>query len=160
MTVTLETKKTGDRRQRRDESPFDALILQADMTDADGTAVHGSVPIDFDEGLVPVIAQDADSGEVLMLAYASEQALKHTRETGEAHYHSRSRDELWHKGETSGHVQEVEEIRVDCDGDAVLYLVDQTGGACHTGHASCFYRTIDGDVRGERVFDPDTVYDS
>lgn len=113
----------------------------------------------FDEdGLVPVVAQEAETGTVLMVAYASPEALARTRETGQAHYYSRSRDELWRKGESSGHTQAVLEVRVDCDGDAVLYLVDQTGGACHTGYRSCFYRTVDGDVVGERVFDPDEVY--
>ena len=114
----------------------------------------------FEAGLLPVVAQDADSGEVLMLAYADREALERTRETGLAHYRSRSRDELWQKGETSGHVQEVAEVRVDCDGDALLYLVDQAGGACHTGYRSCFYRTVDGDVVGERVFDPEDVYEA
>jgi phosphoribosyl-AMP cyclohydrolase len=114
----------------------------------------------FDErGLVPAVAQDADSGAVLMLAYASEEALSRTRETGLAHYYSRSRDELWQKGESSGHVQRVAEVRVDCDGDALLYRVDQVGGACHTGYETCFHRTVDGDVVGERVFDPEDVYE-
>jgi len=118
------------------------------------------VDVDFGpDGLVPAVAQDADSGEVLMLAYASPEALERTRETGRAHYYSRSRDELWEKGATSGHVQRVEEVRVDCDADTLLYLVKQEGGACHTGHRSCFYRTIEGDSVGERVFDPDEVYD-
>jgi phosphoribosyl-AMP cyclohydrolase len=118
------------------------------------------VDVDFGpDGLVPTVAQDADSGEVLMLAYASPEALERTRETGRAHYYSRSRDELWEKGATSGHVQRVEEVRVDCDADTLLYLVKQEGGACHTGHRSCFYRTIEGDSVGERVFDPDEVYD-
>ena len=112
-----------------------------------------------DDGLVTVVAQDASSGAVLMVAHASPEAVERTRETGFAHYHSRSRDELWQKGESSGHVQHVEEIRVDCDGDALLYRVSQEGGACHTGHESCFYRTLDGDTVGERVFDPDEVYD-
>jgi len=110
-------------------------------------------------GLVPVVAQDADTHEVLMVAYASPEAVERTRETGLAHYHSRSREELWQKGATSGQVQEVAEVRVDCDGDSLLYLVDQTGGACHTGYRSCFYRTLDGEVVGERVFDPDAVYE-
>lgn len=114
--------------------------------------------IAFDDGLVPVVTQDADSGAVVMLAYASETALERTRETGLAHYYSRSRDALWQKGETSGHVQHIEEIRVDCDGDALLYRVQQDGGACHTGFGSCFYRSVDGEVVGERVFDPDNVY--
>ena len=114
----------------------------------------------FDEqGLLPAVAQDADSGDVLMLAYVSRQALEKTRETGLAHYYSRSRDELWQKGQSSGHVQEVEEIRVDCDGDALLYRVEQEGGACHTGFESCFHRTVDGEVVGEQVFDPDDVYE-
>ena len=118
-----------------------------------------SVDLAFDEeGLLPAVAQDAESGDVLMLAYVSEEAVAMTRETGEAHYHSRSRDELWKKGATSGHTQAVEEVRVDCDGDALLYLVDQTGGACHTGYESCFHRTLDGDVVGERTFDPEDVY--
>ncbi|WP_276273516.1 phosphoribosyl-AMP cyclohydrolase [Haloarcula litorea] len=117
------------------------------------------VDLAFDEQeYLPAVAQDADSGEVLMLAYVTERALERSRETGYAHYYSRSRDELWKKGATSGHTQELSEIRVDCDGDAVLYLVDQTGGACHTGHESCFYRTVDGEAVGEQVFDPDDVY--
>jgi len=112
-----------------------------------------------DNEYLPAIAQDADSGEVLMLAHVTPEALKRTRETGHAHYYSRSRDELWEKGATSGHIQRVEEIRVDCDGDALLYLIEQEGGACHTGYRSCFYRTIDGDVVSEKVFDPADVYD-
>jgi len=116
--------------------------------------------LDFGEtGTIPAVAQDADSGEVLMLAYVTPEAVERTRETGLAHYYSRSRDELWQKGETSGNVQRVSEVRVDCDGDALLYRVEQDGGACHTGHRSCFYRTLDGDHVGERVFDPDEVYD-
>ena len=114
----------------------------------------------FDEqAYLPAVAQDAETGEVLMLAYVTREALERTRETGLAHYYSRSRDELWQKGESSGHVQRVAEIRVDCDGDALLYLIDQEGGACHTGYESCFYRTIDGDVVADRVFDPDDVYE-
>jgi phosphoribosyl-AMP cyclohydrolase len=114
----------------------------------------------FDEQrLLPAVAQDADSGEVLMLAYVTREAVERTRETGLAHYYSRSREELWQKGNTSGHVQHVEEIRVDCDGDALLYLVAQEGGACHTGFKSCFYRTVDGERVGERVFDPEDVYE-
>jgi len=120
-----------------------------------------SVPdLAFDEQeLLPAVAQDAASGEVLMLAYVSQEALERTRETGLAHYYSRSRDELWQKGGSSGHVQHVEEIRVDCDGDALLYRVEQEGGACHTGFESCFYETIDGETVGNRVFDPDDVYE-
>jgi phosphoribosyl-AMP cyclohydrolase len=137
------------------------------MSDADAAGEVGTagsdtgvgVDLDFgDDGLVPAVAQDAETGEVLMLAYATREALSRTRETGRAHYYSRSRRELWEKGGTSGHTQAVEEIRVDCDGDAVLYLVDQSGGACHTGYRSCFYRRLDGSVVGDRVFDPDDVY--
>ena len=113
----------------------------------------------FDEqALLPAIAQDVDSGDVLMLAYVTREALERTRETGLAHYYSRSRDELWQKGKTSGHVQHVEDVRLDCDGDALLYLVRQEGGACHTGYESCFYRSLDGDVVADRLFDPDDVY--
>lgn len=93
-----------------------------------------------------------------MLAYVSPEALERTRETGYAHYYSRSREQLWKKGGSSGHLQRIEEIRVDCDADTLLYEVRQEGGACHTGHRSCFYRTIDGEQVGERVFDPDEVY--
>ena len=118
------------------------------------------VELAFDEqDLLPAVAQDAASGDVLMLAYVTEEAVEQTRETGLAHYYSRSRDELWQKGGSSGHVQDVEAVRVDCDGDALLYLVDQAGGACHTGYRSCFHRTVDGEVVGERVFDPEEVYD-
>jgi len=117
------------------------------------------VALAFDEQeYLPAVAQDADTGEVLMLAYVTEEALEKTRETGYAHYYSRSRDELWKKGGTSGHTQAIEEIRVDCDGDALLYRIDQSGGACHTGYESCFYRTVDGETVGEQVFDPDDVY--
>jgi phosphoribosyl-ATP pyrophosphohydrolase/phosphoribosyl-AMP cyclohydrolase len=98
-----------------------------------------------DRGLVPVVAQDARTGEVLMLAWANADALRRTAETGRATYWSRSRGELWTKGETSGNAQAVEEVRVDCDGDAVLYRVRQAGPACHTGERSCFFRAVDGD---------------
>ncbi len=95
-----------------------------------------------DRGLVPVVTQDADSGEVLMLAYADREALEATVSTRRAHYHSRSRGELWRKGDTSGNVQDVVDVRYDCDADALLYRVRQTGPACHTGHRSCFYRGL------------------
>jgi len=118
------------------------------------------VDVDFgDSGLVPAIAQDADSKDVLMLAYVSPDALEQTLETGRAHYYSRSREELWEKGASSGHTQQIQEVRVDCDADTLLYLVEQEGGACHTGHESCFYRTIDGETVGTKVFDPDAVYE-
>jgi phosphoribosyl-AMP cyclohydrolase len=118
------------------------------------------IAVDFGEdGLVPAVAQDADTGEVLMLAYVSPEALERTRETGLAHYYSRSRDELWKKGGSSGHTQDVAEVRVDCDADTLLYIVEQEGGACHTGHRSCFYRTVEGEHVGQRVFDPEAVYE-
>ena len=94
------------------------------------------------DGLLPVVAQEATTGEVLMVAYANREALERTAQSGRAHYWSRSRQELWRKGDTSGHIQEVREVRVDCDGDAVLYLVDQKGAACHTGKPTCFYRGV------------------
>ncbi|MDZ7703215.1 MAG: bifunctional phosphoribosyl-AMP cyclohydrolase/phosphoribosyl-ATP diphosphatase HisIE [Trueperaceae bacterium] len=98
-------------------------------------------PLSFDErGLVPVVTQDATSGEVLMVAYANQEAIDKTLASGEAHYYSRSRGELWHKGATSGNVQKVREVRVDCDADTLLYRVDSAGPACHTGERSCFYR--------------------
>ncbi len=97
------------------------------------------------DGLVAAVAQDAVSSRVLTLAWMNRDALARTAASGEAHYWSRSRRALWRKGEQSGHVQLVREIRLDCDGDAVLLLVEQTGGiACHTGHARCFYRKLDG----------------
>ena len=97
--------------------------------------------IAFDEnGLVPCVVQDARTGEVLTLAYMNEEALARTRETGETHFFSRSRNELWHKGETSGNVQKVRRLRYDCDADALVALVDPVGPACHTGERSCFHR--------------------
>ncbi|ADC64465.1 Phosphoribosyl-AMP cyclohydrolase [Ferroglobus placidus DSM 10642] len=96
-----------------------------------------------EKGLIPVIVQDVKTKEVLMLAYANEEALKRTIKTGYAHYFSRSRKKLWMKGEESGNVQRVVEIRVDCDGDAILYLVEQKGVACHTGNYSCFFRKLE-----------------
>ena len=99
--------------------------------------------VKWDErGLVPAIVQDARSGVVLMLAYVNEEALRLTEETGEAHFWSRSRQELWHKGATSGNVQRVREILIDCDADTILLMVDPAGPACHTGETSCFYRTL------------------
>ena len=114
-------------------------------------------------GLLPAIVQDFQSGEVLMLAYINQLAWEKTLETGKAHYWSRSRNSLWLKGESSGHVQLIKEILVDCDADTVVYKVEQLGGAaCHTGYRSCFYRKVnDGALvihEAERVFDPKAVY--
>jgi phosphoribosyl-AMP cyclohydrolase len=95
-----------------------------------------------ERGLIPVIAQDADTGEVLMLAWANRQALERALAEGRMVYWSRSRQELWRKGDTSGHVQHVEELRVDCDADVVLARIHQEGAACHTGERSCFFREL------------------
>jgi phosphoribosyl-AMP cyclohydrolase len=118
------------------------------------------------DGLVTCIATDAASGEVLMVAHMNAEALAKTIATGQAWYYSRARRALWRKGETSGHTQRVVEMRIDCDQDAVLIKVEQTGGACHTGRRSCFYRAIQVgkggavtlEFREERVFDPKAVY--
>ena len=145
-----------------------------------------TVTVAFDaDGLVPVVAQDAETDAVLMVAYADREAIERTVDTGRAHYYSRSREELWEKGATSGNTQQVEAVRVDCDADTLLYRVRQDGGACHTGHESCFHRQVEGDgerdaadgdddggpvsadeaelelsvtTDGEQVFDPDEVY--
>jgi phosphoribosyl-ATP pyrophosphohydrolase/phosphoribosyl-AMP cyclohydrolase len=95
-----------------------------------------------EQGLIPAIVQDARSGAVLMLAYMNAEALRLTQETGEAHFWSRSRQELWHKGATSGNVQRVRAVFVDCDADTILLKVDPAGPACHTGETSCFYREV------------------
>lgn len=94
-----------------------------------------------DRGLIPAVVQDAKSKEVLMVAWMNEEALRLTQESGETHFWSRSRQELWHKGATSGNVQRVRQIRVDCDADTLLVLVEPAGPACHTGHQTCFFRT-------------------
>jgi phosphoribosyl-AMP cyclohydrolase len=112
-------------------------------------------------GLVPVAVQDADTGELLMLAYMNDEALRETLKSGLATYWSRSRQKLWTKGETSGHRQKVVEIRADCDGDALLLRVRQEGGACHEGYRSCFFRRLEnGELKvvEERVFSPEQVY--
>jgi len=102
----------------------------------------------FDEnGLIPVIVQDVRTKEVLMLAYANKEALELTLKTGYAHYWSRSRRKLWKKGESSGNIQKIVEVRFDCDCDALLYVVEQEGHACHTGNYSCFYRRLENEVR-------------
>ena len=113
------------------------------------------------QGLVPVIAQDYKNNEVLMVAYMNRASLKTTLETGITHYWSRSRQKFWKKGESSGHIQEVKEVLVDCDQDALVIKVDQKIAACHTGYRSCFYRKLDGDelvVFQEKIFEEDEVY--
>ena len=120
--------------------------------------------LDFDKagGIVPAVAQDADTGDVLMVAWMNKEAFEETVRTGRACYFSRSRGRLWRKGEESGHVQEVRGVYIDCDADTVLLKVRQVGGAaCHEGYASCFFRKLeDGELRviAERVFDPAQVY--
>ena len=123
------------------------------------------IELDFAKGngLLPAIAQDHRTGKVLMMAYINRESWEKSLETGEAHYWSRSRRELWHKGGTSGHVQKIKEIFIDCDNDSILFKVEQVGGAaCHTGFESCFYKKIELDgketIIGERIFDPENVY--
>ena len=114
------------------------------------------------DGLIPAIVQEYATGQVLMLAYINKLAWEKTLQSGKAHYWSRSRQSLWLKGESSGHVQLIRRILVDCDDDTVIFQVEQLGGAaCHTGHKSCFYRRLVGDElqsEGEKVFDPALVY--
>ncbi len=123
------------------------------------------IELDFSkdiDGLVPAIVQDAESGDVLMLAYINRESWGKTLESGKAHFWSRSRKKLWLKGETSGHVQLIREILVDCDQDTVVFKVEQLGGAaCHKGYCSCFFRRVTGGdlvTIGEKVFDPSVVY--
>jgi phosphoribosyl-AMP cyclohydrolase len=122
------------------------------------------VKLDFEKGngLIPVIAQDWNTGEVLMLAYMNQESFNETLASGKATYYSRSRKSLWKKGETSGHVQQVKEIRVDCDQDTLVLKVEQVGGAaCHKGYKSCFFRVVDKSelkIVENRVFDPEKVY--
>lgn len=117
----------------------------------------------FDEkGLVTAVAQDHQTGEILMLAFMNEESFRRTVETGQAVYWSRSRKKLWHKGEESGNVQIVKETYIDCDADAIVLKIEQVGGAaCHTGHRTCFYRRIENEGLvevGTPLFDPDKVY--
>lgn len=114
------------------------------------------------DGLLPAIVQDHKTRDVLMLAYINEQSWQKSVETGKAHYWSRSRNKLWLKGESSGHVQIIHDILVDCDDDTVVFVVEQLGdAACHTGHRTCFYRRLVGGelvAEGEKIFDPEVVY--
>ena len=114
-------------------------------------------------GLIPAVIQDYKNNEVLMVAYMNDVAVKKTIVTKRAHFYSRSRNKLWLKGESSGHVQKVKEIRFDCDADCLLVKVEQVGGACHTGYRSCFYRKLkdnkgNATVSGKKMFDPEKVY--
>ncbi|HOL22513.1 MAG TPA: phosphoribosyl-AMP cyclohydrolase [bacterium] len=120
--------------------------------------------VKFDKkGLVPVVVQSAKTKKVIMLAYMNEEALSKTLKTGKMHYYSRSRKKLWLKGEESGNFQEVKDMYIDCDADTLLFVVEQKGGACHTGHYSCFFRKLndkkdDFIITGKKVFNPDEVY--
>jgi phosphoribosyl-ATP pyrophosphohydrolase/phosphoribosyl-AMP cyclohydrolase len=114
------------------------------VTDAAELARNAAKPRFDERGLVPCVMQDSRTGEVLTLAYMSEEALRLTLETGEVHFYSRSRDEIWRKGSTSGNVQRLSQVRFDCDADAVVALVEPVGPACHTGERSCFYRDLEG----------------
>ena len=123
------------------------------------------VELDFEKGkgLLPAVVQEFQTGKVLMLAYVNRASWEKTLETGEAHYWSRSRQEIWHKGGTSGNVQKIREIYVDCDNDTVLFKVAQVGGAaCHTGYETCFHKQVGRDreitLVGQRIFDPERVY--
>lgn len=124
------------------------------------------IKLDFSKGngLLPAIVQDFRSGRVLMLAYINQASWERTLDTGDAHYWSRSRQELWHKGGTSGNIQKIKEIYADCDNDTVLFVVEQIGGAaCHLGYESCFHKKVDSDgnftVEDEKIFDPEKVYE-
>lgn len=126
--------------------------------------LHWLRMVKFDRnGLVPAIVQDSKSGQVLMVAYMNRPALEKTVKSGKTHFYSRSRKRIWLKGETSGHFQQVKQIALDCDGDALLVRVRPKGGACHEGYASCFFRRLNGSrgrwqVVGKRVFNPKKVY--
>ena len=131
--------------------------------DAPAAAAEVLTAVAFDaDGLVPVIAQQHDTGEVLMMAWMNREAIAETLRSGQACYWSRSRNRLWRKGEKSGQSQRLVELRIDCDNDTVLLLVDQTGVACHTGRRSCFFRAVrDGrlEIIGEVEIDPETLYE-
>lgn len=122
--------------------------------------------LDFEKGngLIPVIAQDAETKEVLMQAYTDLEAFQLSQKTGEAHYYSRSKDRIWKKGESSGNVQKIKAIYVDCDNDSLLYVVEQVGeAACHMGYRSCYFRKLVDDklvIQGAPLFDPEKVYRS
>ena len=114
-----------------------------------------------DNGLLPAIAQDIESGDIMMMAWMNRESIEETLSTGRVCYFSRSRQKLWRKGETSGQVQYLKEMRLDCDGDTLLLLVDQTGPACHTGRKSCFYNLVKDDkviVDKEPLIDPQELY--
>ncbi|MCP5536353.1 MAG: phosphoribosyl-AMP cyclohydrolase [Akkermansiaceae bacterium] len=153
-----------------DISPAESTITFASRDDKKAIEEQPVFAPKFDsDGLIPALAMDAATKEPLMLAYMNEQSLLMTLELGEAVYYSRSRQELWHKGATSGHVQKIVDIRTDCDQDALILYVEQIGaGACHTGRSTCFYRSVDlasgknpaalKFTETDLTFDPDAVY--
>jgi phosphoribosyl-AMP cyclohydrolase len=166
------TESTTISKLRDSEKEFDFIpvcyyrfcaVLRPKTPD-DNREIFAMIQLDFEKagGLLPAVVQDASSGKVLMLAYMNREAWEATLSTAKATFYSRSRNTLWVKGLTSGHIQLVKEIRIDCDNDAILLKVEQVGGAaCHTGHQSCFFRKVKGDevtVIGEPVFDPKQVY--
>lgn len=133
---------------------------QAQGSRLDWAAVLDGLPFNSD-GLLPAVAQQYDSGEVLMLAWMNREALEETLSTGRVCYWSRSRQKLWRKGESSGQVQQLKQLRLDCDGDSLLLLVDQTGPACHTGRRSCFFFEVRGDaveIISAPLIDPEQLY--
>ncbi len=142
------------------------FLLQQQTINSGLLQILGKIMVKLDfakgDGLVPAIAQDWKTGEILMLAYINEEAWNETLKTGNATYWTRSRKKIWRKGESSGNVQKVKEIYVDCDEDTVIFKVEQIGGAaCHEGFRTCFFRKVEGNmlkVIGERVFNPDEVY--
>lgn len=117
-----------------------------------------TMELKFVKGLIPIVAQDYMTKEILMMAYANKEALELTKKTGYAHYFSRSRQKIWKKGEESGHTQRIIHILTDCDEDTLVYQVEQVGAACHTGYRSCFFRTLDGKIIAEKIVDPNVVY--
>ena len=146
--------------KRRWESPHEEAGLSVNDPQTANTLISA---IRWNgDGLVPAIVQDAETGDVLMMAWMDEDALRNTVASGETHFYSRSRQASWHKGGTSGHVQKVESIDVDCDADVLLIRARQVGGACHEGYRSCFFRRLgpDGTLEniGTSVFDPNAVY--
>ncbi len=134
------------------------------MKKSEGIDISFAEAVKYDQnGLIPAIVQDVDSGKVLMMAYMNKESLEMTLKERKACYWSRSRQKLWIKGETSGNVQKVEQICIDCDGDTILLKVKQKGGACHVGYHSCFYRQVEGDnesmsICDEKLFDAEEVY--
>ena len=143
----------GEASKIRQDNGFDNRRTPRYLVTVSDEAWLSRIKFDAD-GLVPVVAQESRSGDVLMVAYADQEALRRTRASGLAHYYSRSRKTLWRKGDTSGHVQQVRQIRVDCDGDTVLYRVEQTGPACHSGDRTCFASEVTPEGGTQHTSDP------